>query len=381
MHAGTDVPTIQANLDQYAVAAKKELQLAELGVGLWLPAEATTQLLDGGRAEDFSDWLSQRGLRPYTINGFPYDNFHQPIVKHRVYEPGWWTESRRDYTIGLALVLDRLLPPGELGSISTLPIGWPSSSGWRTDQQRLQQAAQHLHQVADRLHELEQSSGRRIVVAIEPEPGCLLDTADDVTNFFEHYLQQQTHRRYLTVCHDICHSAVMFEDQLEVLRAYAAAGLTVGKVQVSSAIEVHWAVMSTGRKQEALRQLTEFAEDRYLHQTGRYRHPEGLTLAEDLFDLTQGIQVQSIEDDVWRVHFHVPIFLEAFGNLASTQQEILRCLRYLRHPEAPTFTGHLEVETYAWSVLPAVMRRGGLDKDIAREMSWLRQQLMREGLN
>jgi hypothetical protein len=68
--------------------------------------------------------------------------------------------------------------------------------------------------------------------------------------------------------------------------------------------------------------------------------------------------------------------LERFGHLVTSQSDVLECLRYLRSDRCPVdFTGHLEVETYAWSVLPASMRRRGLADDIAREIEWLRSVL------
>lgn len=374
VHAGTDLESIQQNLKRYAVPARIILHGQPLGVGLWLPAEAARQLQQTGQAERFADWLAQQSLRPYTINGFPYDNFHQDVVKHAVYEPAWWEDARRDYTLTLADVLDRLLPAGQVGSISTLPLGWRSrdvtEAHWR-------RAAENLHAVADGLHRLEQERGRRIVLAIEPEPGCLLDRAGDVIDFFDRYLHPQTHRRYLTVCHDVCHSAVMFEEQTDVLRRYAAAGLTLGKVQISNAIEVAWGRMSDGRRREAMNQLKEFAEDRYLHQTGRQTEP--FQLAEDLPLLVDQDPCR-IADQAWRVHFHVPIFLTAIQNLDTTRDAIEECLHRLSDAEAPTFTGHLEVETYAWSVLPESMRRRGLAEDIAAEMTWLKQTIAQNAL-
>jgi hypothetical protein len=40
------------------------------------------------------------------------------------------------------------------------------------------------------------------------------------------------------------------------------------------------------------------------------------------------------------------------------------------------FTGHLEIETYAWSVLPPTMRKRGLADDIASEIRWLRRAIV-----
>ncbi len=373
VHAGTDLASIRENLDRYAVAARDSCGLNELGVGLWLPAQAAAELAkDTGSMADF---LAERRLRPFTINGFPYDNFHQAVVKHRVYVPTWAQTERLDYTCQLADVLASLLSQQSadvVGSVSTLPLGWPSELD---SPELLSRAGQNLRALADHLERLESRTGRRIVVAIEPEPGCQLDTTADVIDWFSQQLPETKHRRYLTVCHDICHSAVMMEPQREVLSRLAEAGISIGKVQVSNAILADWQSMAKGRRLEAIEQLREFAEDRYLHQTGRLLASGEFELAEDLPSLLANAADKELpmgDDRRWVVHFHVPIFLERFGHLATSQNEVLECLRYLSDPNCKTdFTGHLEVETYAWTVLPESMRRRGLAEDIAREIDWL----------
>lgn len=377
VHAGTELASIRENLQQYAVPALAASGLDELGVGLWIPAQAASELAKDPTS--LARFLSERRLRPFTINGFPYDNFHQPIVKHRVYVPTWAQTERLEYTCTLADILVGLLsgqPAEFVGSISTLPLGWPSELG---SADLLSRCGQNLRSLADYLERVESRSGRRIVVAIEPEPGCQLDTTDDVIQWFDKELPEPRHRRYLTVCHDICHSAVMMESQAEVIARLAAAGISIGKVQVSSAIVANWGGMADGRRREALEQLRQFAEDRYLHQTGRLLSSGEFELAEDLPQL---IAVESPDglpmgqDRRWVVHFHVPIFLERFGHLATSQDDVLECLGYLGSDQcAAEFTGHLEVETYAWTVLPASMRKRGLAEDIASEMDWLHRSL------
>lgn len=373
VHAGTDLQSIQANLETYAVAVRRDLQGdAPMGVGLWLPAQAAASLAQSDATARLTDWLAERKLIPYTINGFPYDNFHQPVVKHRVYQPAWWSDERRDYTLQLADILAGLLPDGHTGSISTLPIGWPGSEAGSGS---LRRAADNLRSVAQHLQRLEQTRGRRIVLAIEPEPGCLLDRSSDLIKFFDAHFADPAERRYLTVCHDVCHAAVMFESQSDVLRAYARAGVGIGKVQVSSAIEVRWSTMTAGERQDAMRQLAGFAEDRYLHQTGRLGNDGSFQLAEDLPQIIAA-DASNISDAQWRVHFHVPIFLESFGQLHTSRPEIVDCLRSLAGSSNELgFTGHVEAETYAWSVLPEAMRQNGLARDIATEMRWLQNEV------
>ncbi len=376
VHAGVDLAAITKNLEQYAVPARVASGLEELGVGLWLPAKAASQLAAG--AEDFGKFLSEHRLRPFTINGFPYDNFHQPIVKQRVYKPTWWQQERLDYTKQLADVLTVLLPESQaVGSISTLPIGWPSEV---ESPSQLDQAGANLRELAAYLQQLESRTGRRIVVAIEPEPGCILDKTDDVIAWFDQHLPAADHRRYITVCHDVCHAAVMMEPQAEVLTRLGAAGISIGKVQVSSAIVADWEAMAVGRRREAIEQLRQFAEDRYLHQTGRRTESGGFELAEDLPELIEKVSEKGDPvwgDAKWVVHFHVPIFLERFGHLTTSHADVLECLRTLASPDVSIeFTGHLEIETYAWTVLPESMRKRGLAEDIASEVEWLRRAIV-----
>ena len=396
VHAGVDLPAIRRNLDQYAVKVRDQVALngiesgaaaadpdAKLGVGLWIPDAASRELLVGSAAADFAAFLENRRLSAFTINGFPYDNFHQDVVKHRVYLPSWFQRERLEYTQRLATILSTILPESEqVGSISTLPIGWPdnphpdSSSLDAADQ--LEASGQLLRELAEFLAKIESDSGRRIVVAIEPEPGCVIDTTGDVIRFFDSQLPDSLHRKHITVCHDICHSAVMMEPQDEVLLRLATAKIGIGKVQVSSAVVADWTAMAGDRREEAKQQLAEFAEDRYLHQTGRRTSDGRFALAEDLPQLLN--DDSAIDDDRWVVHFHVPIFLERFEHLGTSRGDVLECLRTLIGESSlgsqgidVNFTGHLEVETYAWTVLPQTMRKNALADDIASEVNWLKQ--------
>jgi len=369
VHAGTDLATILARLEEFAVPiAKKTAGDGQLGIGLWLPFSAAVELSSKDDIDEFGDWLRQRRLVPFTINGFPFDNFHLPVVKHRVYHPTWADDARLDYTIRLAKILARLHSQSgsRLASISTLPIGWPGID----DEAATESAGINLRKLSRELASIENKTGVRVVVAIEPEPGCILDRCEDVVRFFSSQLPDTEHRKYLGVCHDICHSAVMFEDQSKALATYAQANIIVGKIQVSSAIDVPLASMTDVERDQARTQLNEFAEDRYLHQTGCLGNENEFRLVEDL---PQWLASQhSRRDTHIRIHFHVPIFLQSFGQLQTTRQAIYDCIEAMQRSDAPEFTGHWEVETYAWTVMPPEMRTSGLGADIERELDWFK---------
>ena len=238
VHAGADLDQTRDNLQQHALAVKRIVSPnSPLGIGLWLSASAARSLRQDGRLGEFQAWLAESGLLPFTINGFPYGDFHQTVVKHQVYHPTWCEQARLDYTLDLVAIQHQLLPQGMEGSISTLPLQWGHPEP-RADE--LARSAANLAAIAEYLERLERDTGRLIYVCLEPEPGCVLQRSSDVVRFFEQFLlpgrSERPIRRHIRVCHDVCHAAVMFEGQAEAVGRYHAAGIGIGKVQVSSAV-------------------------------------------------------------------------------------------------------------------------------------------------
>ena len=227
------------------------------------------------------------------------------------------------------------------------------------------------------------------MIAIEPEPGCVLNTAAEMVDFFERYLfaspDANLARRHLSICHDICHSGVMFEGQEVALNLYRNSGIRVGKVQVSSAVHVPWdSCINRPETQAAIvEQLTTLNEPKYLHQTTRCDSNGQLQeLCEDLpVALNDWLASSSLPTHAWRIHFHVPIFVEQFGSLQTTRGDIETVIRFLDvHSNttidgAPWFTGHYEVETYAWPVLPAELAASDLASGIAHELEYFHSLL------
>lgn len=370
VHAGPTLAQTKANLERYALEVKRRVcPDRPMGVGLWLAAEAASQLLaSSGGVDDFAKWLSDVGLLPFTFNGFPYGDFHQAEVKHRVYHPTWFEPERLTYTLQLIEIIDRLLPEGRTGSISTLPIAWSSPQPTR---EQMVAAARHLRAAAAAMQELRRTTGRQITLCIEPEPGCLLQRSDDIVSLFNDWLlpggDEAAVREHLSVCHDVCHAAVMFEPQAEVLRKYAAAGIRVGKVQVSAAVAVDFEALSSSDRVAAFAQLAAFREPRYLHQTC-IRHDSAMpTFYEDLPQAIASVSNGAVPRGEWRTHFHVPVYLQQFGHLNATQGDIHECLKAIK---ATSDCRHFEVETYAWGVLPEELRLADLAEGIAREMDW-----------
>lgn len=380
VHAGSTLEQTKANIEQYAAKVKQIVSPNKpMGIGWWLSRQAVTELFTLGPdgLPKLKNWFSELGLIPFTCNGFPYGDFHQTKVKHSVYEPSWSTTDRVGYTHALIAILTEISPNFSHRSISTLPIGWPSPPCAKVD---IDNAAINLVNFAKSLREIADNTGVFIHLDLEPEPGCILQRSEDVVEFFENYMfpnarqlkiPAETVLGHIRVCHDICHAAVMFEDQQAVIDRYKKAGIRIGKVQVSSAIKVQLDSLNTADKEQALKQLRSFAEDRYLHQT-MIRLPDGkLKFFEDLpLALDSEIAQQQLGE--WRVHFHVPIFLDQFELVQTTQSQIADCLDAIKNDEDVL---HFEVETYAWDVLPTDLQTDDLASGIAREINWLKEQL------
>ena len=374
VHAGANWQATRASLEDYAVGVKRIFRPeAAMGIGLWFSNESSQQLEREG-VDEFAGWLSSQGLVPSTLNGFPFGDFHQAVVKHDVYLPDWTNPSRRQYTERLVRIQHHLLPTRQEASISTLPLAWGSAQTPAT----FSVCAEQLTQLAQYLASFEKEQGRLFYVCIEPEPGCALDTAEDIVHFFNEFLlksrgeEEQQIRRHIRICHDVCHSVVMFEEQATAINAYRRAGIEIGKIQVSSAVKMELDALDTLQRRAALAQLAAFHEPRYLHQTMVKRAGEETPrFYEDLHLALAAESEHALKGGEWRVHFHVPIFVEQFGALSASQGEILQCLQALRDSQVK----HFEVETYAWGVLPESLRATNLAEGIAKELSWLAPRL------
>ena len=115
-------------------------------------------------------------------------------------------------------------------------------------------AAQLVEMAASMLRDLEDRTGVRIHLDLEPEPGCVLDTSRDVVDLFDQAFRPSDdvdHRRYLGVNHDVCHAAVMFEPQTaRALRTYREHDIAIGKIQVSSAVEIDFDAMDDDEERD-----------------------------------------------------------------------------------------------------------------------------------
>ncbi len=385
IHPGETWNAVFENLKTYTLPLKKQLSPdAPFGVGLRLSDASARELLEGDNLPELVDWLKANDLYVYTFNGFPYGDFHGQVVKDKVYMPDWRTRERVDYTLRLAEILEVLLPAGMDGGISTSPLSYkPWLNG---DAEAIEHAfrvsTEHMVEVTRALIDIHKRSGKLIHIDIEPEPDCLIENIAETIDWFTQWLfpkgstllaktldisedEARDHlKQHIRLCYDTCHFAVEFEDAEDVVNQMNAAGILIGKVQISAAVKVKLPDEEEGREVIAGR-LQPFVESTYLHQVVELLEDGTLHHYNDLGNALPHIQKKSAKE--WRIHFHVPIFVDDYNHIQSTQGDIAGALNLQKkHP----YTTHLEIETYTWGVLP-----GGLKQDllasIRREYEWV----------
>ncbi len=383
IHPGSNWKSTFDSLKEYVPGIKAKVSNNDsFGLGLRLSNKASEELNEGDNLTVFKKWLRENEVYVFTMNGFPYGNFHDERVKENVHAPDWTTKERVIYTKRLFQQLAELIPDGISGGISTSPITykhWYDSEVAR--QKAFEIGAKNFVEVALYLHEIERTTGKYLHLDIEPEPDGLLENSDEVVYFFETHLIplgievlrnkygkddsqiEELIKRYITVCYDICHFSLAFEEPEDTFKKLAKAEIKIGKIQVSAALKI----INDQENEDAIwESLSQFDEPTYLHQVTEKVEGNVKTYNDLPIVLERRKEFTEL-----RSHFHVPIFLEQFGQLYSTQDHILKVIDYLKTNRV---SEHLEIETYTWDVLPKKLKKN-LSESIIREIEWFKEKL------
>lgn len=354
------------------------------GLGLRLSALSAQQLLEKKELALFKTFLDEEELYVFTVNGFPYGQFHQTEVKDRVYQPDWTQAKRREYTETIARVLVDLLEEGETASISTAPLTF---KGWFDWQKNISPGLEQLVETAYTLWQSYKQSGRRVVIALEPEPYCYPETTLELLEVFDvlrHGVGPKVLNRYgvspseaaeivqnhVGACFDTAHQAVEFEDLTESLQSLLDAEVPIAKVQLSAALEVDPSVVPREK-------LECFADTTYLHQS--YIQMKDGTI-QRYVDLPELLAKKTLDAFMsfssLRIHYHWPLYQHA-AREGITSTSPLLCGNFaelLCAGKCPQW----EIETYTWNVLLKNTNQPPIDvrTGIVREFEWVLENLI-----
>lgn len=385
IHAGETWADHFESLKEKFPLIKEQVSATEsMGIGLRLSNTASVDLQDIKKLEEFKSWLKYNDAYVFTMNGFPYGDFHNAVVKDQVHSPDWTTNERLDYTIRLFEILAELLPSGMDGGISTSPLTYRY---WYSSEEELRQvkllATGNVISVLEKLFLFRKDRGIVMHLDIEPEPDGMLETGKEFIDWYQNILLPMARkvlpsrlnitegevieavRQHICLCYDVCHFAIGYEPHQDVLYELAEKNIRVGKIQISAALKSDLPSDPDYRKliSDA---FSGFNEPTYLHQVVAKKNNQDLIRYRDLPEALEDIQNPDVNE--WRAHFHVPVFLEDMGMLKSTQSDIIEVLKIQK---AEPFTSHLEVETYTWEVLPDSLK-APMDQSISRELNWVK---------
>ena len=389
IHAEKNWETLFTGLQNLLPSIKRQVSPTDhFGLGLRLSDNSARELLEGKNLLLFKQWLEGQKIYVFTLNGFPYGNFHQNRVKDDVHKPDWTTKERVEYTKRLCRILSVLLPEGMDGGISTSPLSYkPWFYDSPTDKNKIfKKAAEHLAMVVEEMISIRRDTGKILHVDIEPEPDGLIEDTDETISFFQHYLLpeaanyltkktslsseeiEKSIKEHIRICYDLCHFALQYEDHKEAIEKFTKAGIKIGKVQLSSAVSYTF-TKNAHEKNLAYDCLEKLDEQTYLHQVVQANADKTISQYPDLsFALTNFNNPTNLE---WRVHYHVPLFTEKFGALNTTRKDVEKFLTLLQEGLPVT---QLEVETYTWEVMPGEFRLD-ISESIAKELLWVRERL------
>src|SRR4029077_2670787 len=143
---------------------------------------ASRELVEPRVLIQFRDWLEANNCYVFTINGFPFGQFHGGPVKEKVFAPDWTRNERLDYTNRLFDILAALLPNDVEGSVSTVP---GSFKEFIAGDDQVEAIRRNLRQCDEHISGLSESYGCKLHLGLEPEPLGLFENTEETLRFFE----------------------------------------------------------------------------------------------------------------------------------------------------------------------------------------------------
>jgi hypothetical protein len=362
-------------LQNYTLAVREKIcPQKPFGIGLRLSWVAAYQLSQRETFLEFQRWLGKNNCYVFTINGFPYGQFHATRVKENVYRPDWTSPERLAYTNLLFDLLAQLLPERIEGSVSTLP-GSFKEFDLRAD--ALKMMRRNLWLCVEHIAGVSEKSGRQLHLGLEPEPLCMLESSLETIHFFDRLRAEHPRDErlapHLGVNYDTCHFAVEFEEPQNALGSLLEHQIKISKIHLSSALKIQ-------PTDEALNELKKFADDIYFHQVVTRDENGNRNIYRDLSDALNSPDARTEMPDAteWRIHFHVPLHAPAALPLDNTADHLLGVLDLLA--ARPEICSHLEMETYTWEVLPPELKTQSVVEQLAAEYDWTLAQLKERNL-
>lgn len=355
-------------------------EAAPLGIGLRLSVRALEAVSDPAKREAFRRTLGEAGIVAVSANGFAPGPLAPGPIKDRIFAPDWRDEERLHYTTALGELMAEIGPVGHPVSVTTVP---GSQRGLGGNEATLADIADGMLRAAAHFAEIERRTGRRVMLALQPVPGGLLETAGEVADFFARWLFSPVAARrfaaladlsparaadalpaHIGVCLDTAALAVTGEALEHALSALRKNGVSVAKLIVGAAIRFD---PSDPAARAAVAKL-DLA--RYLHPVIGH-DPDGEPVRHDDLEAALDTAETARPGSEWRVYRRVAVSgdPDLNGSLVTPLSEVAEAALMLHRiqPIAP----EIEVESlHPWD-------HPNYQSALKADMAWVRARLGR----
>jgi len=374
IHRGGSWTETFASLETHVMGVRQRVCPNDpYAIGLRLGADAARELSERQTLVRFQRWLEEKNCYVFTVNGFPYGQFHGERVKEQVYAPDWTTPERVDYTNLLFDLLGEIVPDGVEGSVSTVPVSYKE---FITEDRQLAAARKNIWKAIEHIEKISRRTGKQLHLGLEPEPLCSLETSEEMVRFVEQMRKDRPGdlrlEEHLGINYDCCHLAVEYESPAEAIGRLKQHKIKFSKIHISNAMRVK-------PTPEVRQALHAFTDDIYFHQTIARTGDGKITRHRDLDEaLAMHNHLPPGPDEEWRIHFHIPLHAEPTATFSTTADHVQGVLDLLKAD--PAMCSHLEMETYTWEVMPGQMKRRNVVDQLVSEYEWTLAELRQRGL-
>ncbi|MCO5225146.1 MAG: hypothetical protein M9953_07405 [Thermomicrobiales bacterium] len=332
-------------------------------------------------AENLRSLLGEYDLRLAGISGVSIGGG----AKTEVHRPDWRSEERLSFMFPAANLATELAQTENFGITtnaftyrSWIDPGMPGN--WAALTLNLIRIVEHLVRVRDR-------TGLTIHIDIEAEPGSLLRDTDDIVRYWQEWLiprgaamlsdrmpitdgtAVEAVLRHVRIALDTAHAAVVWDDPVTSLDRLVNAGVQIGRLQVSAALECEIPA-EPGERMALAEMLREQQSPTLLQQVVAIRDDEIVVRHDDLPEAIAVID-ESV-GEIWRIHTHAPLLADRYGMFRSTRPLTATWLQEIATRDLNVDL--IELRSANWSVVPAD-DRGDIAEMIAREAEWVREVL------
>ncbi|MCV0404583.1 MAG: hypothetical protein K5924_12885 [Chloroflexi bacterium] len=303
-------------------------------------------------------------------------------LKNDVHAPDWRSEERLAFMFGATNLMAEIagedgaelgITTNALSHRSWLDIDFPGN--WAALMLNVVRVVQHLATIREK-------TGVTIHVDLEVEPGSVLRDTHDVIAFWNNWVltrgaamlsdrMQVTDgsaadamNRHLRLAIDTAHMAVVGDDAATSLDQLTSAGIGIGRLQISAALEVE-IPDGEAEREDVLANLNLIRSGSLLQQVVATRDGE---IVQRYEDLPEAISPESA-GETWRIHTHAPVLADRYGAFRSTRAETADWIQQIARRGIDV--GMIELRSANWDVVPAD-DRGKIVEMVKREVQWVR---------